>query len=272
MSLAAKNERGDILPTLRPIERRVFTNFYWSYHHSQQYPPLQSSLQFYISRRYSVTEIGDMKRLTTALKPHLEQLRVPIEHVQELKDDKTKTYVPLDRQAAYKADGGFEIEWEHLIMIFNRVFYDRPARNAMRQYHSFRSYEEEMYYKSLLSPNQLLASIITHMSMKDIEYQEGERPNRGEDADNHESFLRSYTFAGKPIQSPDFAALYSDIRTILTDLGLVDVKSLSGTDVFNRGKKLGLSNDEISQLVVNLGTLVDKWQKNHQDDSFFPSV
>lgn len=124
-------EKGEQKDSLKSIDRSVLNNFYWSFHHSQGNPTLQSLLSIYLARQFNKDEIGDLKTFEARLSPQIKKLHIPLEHIREDVDKDTGEVYVLDDKRAQEHDAGFQSQWHRLLMVFKRVYYDLPNPREM---------------------------------------------------------------------------------------------------------------------------------------------
>lgn len=93
---------------LKPVEIKVLNNFFWSFHHSQGNPALQTLIFIYLARQYNKNDIGDINSFETRIRPRVEKLKVPSEHLKENIDETTGKVRVLDEKEAQENEAGFQ--------------------------------------------------------------------------------------------------------------------------------------------------------------------
>ncbi len=271
MSLVARTERERILPPLRPIERRIKTNFYWAYHHAQFDPMLQTALQLYTTQQYPTEEKGSLAEINTNLSPHIDGLRVPRKHTKVIEDIDGKP-TELTPTVALTAETGFQMEWKNQMRIFHRVFNNTPTLDDIQQaeFSKEQLFDLTLYHWDRLSHENLLAKILVDMTKQDAYYVTVGRPNRGTQEETYESFFRGYAFEGKDAQSPDFVNLYGELRGFLNQLGLTSQPLPSSDDIERKGVSIGLNSKSIQEITISFTNLVQTWEERHKQH-FFPT-
>lgn len=251
---------------LRPIDKKVLGNFFWSFHHSQGNPILQTLSSIYIARQYDKDDIGPTEDFEERLKPQIEKFKIPREHKREQYDEKTgKLVTVLDDKAAQENDFGFRAQWDRLRMVFNRVFYDTP--NPSDDFFSLASTPGEIYKASILSPDNFLFEIVSHIVDKDLEYQQKVRPNREGESDPHSSHLQMYALDRIPTQSTEYNRLYGDLRGLLDKLGIINTEDVHTSEE----SKPELSDEKALSLKSKVQELAKKWEINHPGKQFIPT-
>ncbi len=249
---------------LKPVERKVLSNFFWSFHHSQGNPTLQTLISIHMARQYPKEEIGDVKAFEEHMKPQIERLRVPAQHMKEQVDERTGEKYVLDDKNAQENEAGFQSQWGRLMMVFNRVYYDKPNPRDMLW---FGGYEGNVYNANRLSSDEFVSQIATHMMDEDLSFQTKERQNRKDESDPHSSHLQMYLLAGKPAQSPEFDRLYADVRGLLGRYGVLP--SAEGVPPPGEDEPQ-LGEAEVTTLRDKYQKLTQAWEQNHPGLQFTP--
>lgn len=248
---------------LKPIERKVLSNFFWSFHHSQGNPALQTLISIHMARQYDREEIGDVKAFEERMKPQIKRLRVPGEHMKEQVDEETGEKFILDDKAAQENEAGFQSQWGRLMMTFNRVYYDKPDPRDMLW---FGGYEGNVYKANNLSSDVFVYQIASHMIDEDLNYQKKPRQNRKEESDSHSSHLQMYLFGGNSTQSPEFDRLYDDIRRLINKYGIIQTEGSSSSNE----DEAQLEEAEVASFRDKFQKLNQSWEQNHPGSQFIP--
>jgi|SRR3989338_3059227 len=246
---------------LKPIERKVLSNFFWSFHHSQGNPILQTLISIHMARQYGKDEIGDVAAFETRMKPQVERLHVPAQHMKEQVDEKTGERYVLDDKRAQENEAGFQSQWGRLMMVFNRVYYDKPDPRDMWW---FGGYEGNVYKANNLPSDEFLYQTASHMMDEDMKFQGKERENRRDDSDPHSSHLQIYLFGGRPTQSSEFDRIYGDIRGLFSRYGVLQVEDSQPTSQ----EEPELGDAEVTQLRDKFRKLTQTWEQNHPGSHF----
>lgn len=259
---------------LSPLEASFFKNFFWSFHHSQGDPTLQTSIMVYLARQYRPEDLGLVEELNGKLEPLVERLNIPQGHSDKFFNTRSGKYdLALDKKAALESQGGFRMSWKRYIKTFDEVFHGSP--NPHDKF-SHGNQDNVGSHKSQLTDRHLLAQVLWGIVLRDSNYQVMERPNRINGDDPHESFLRSYVFEDKNTQSPEYAKLYQELHSLLKRLGFSEIVDGDPSlhKLLERGTKLGLNNADIirgiSDLGSNLRTLIQRWEQVHPQQKFLP--
>ncbi len=248
---------------LKPLDRKILGNFFWSFHHSQGNPTLQLLISIHIARQYDRDGIGSVDALEARMKPQIERLRVPEEHMKEQIDESTGEKLVLDDKAALENNAGFRSQWGRLMMVFNRVYQDKPNPRDMSW---FGGYEGNIYDANELPQDKFVYQVASHIMDEDLKFQKKERKNRKEESDPHSSHLQMYMLADKPIQSPEFKKLYGDVRTLMNKYEIIPTE---GSKISN-GDEIQLGEAEVTSLRDKFQTLSQSWEQNHPGHQFIP--
>ncbi len=243
---------------LKPIERKVLNNFFWSFHHSQGNPVQQTLTSIHLARQYDKDEIGPINAFKERLLAHIERIKVPHNHIREGIDEQTGQKKVYSDKEFQENESGFQSQWYRLMTIFDRVFYDLQDPRDMNWFGGF---DGNVYEANKLPEKVLLYQVASHMIDADLTYQEKERPNRDTDSDPHSSHLQMYAFNNVPAQSPEYAKLYKDIKKALAQQGVIADASIAEDKI---------SEADGVSLKGKFNKLVHEWEKNHQGKKIIP--
>ncbi len=231
---------------LSPIERRAFSNYYWSFHHSQGNPDqLQWQIGVFIARQYQPAEIGTLSEFNDRMLPHVKKASIPTAHTRVYPDPVKQILAPLGKDRQREEFGE---QWHYHRLIIQRTFGGTVNISDCAlprvPFHETEVFFQFLQEKSGLDENELLREILNTIVKKDRNYQETPRPNRKEGQDPHESFLREYAFGGNRTQTPELQKLYHRLREII-----------------DRG-----------DAPVEFELLVHEWEDKHPGEKFIPET
>ena len=249
-------EKTEYQNGLRPIDNRVLNNYFWSFHHSQGSPLIQTLISIHTARQYDKDEIGALDVFESRLLPIIERMRPPSEHLREQVDEQTGEIKVFTDKEFQENESGFQSQWGRLRMVFDRVFYDNPKPWHMNWMGGF---EGDIYKTNELPTNILLYEILSRMVNSDLNYQEKLRPSRKGKSDPHSSHIQMYIFGNVPTQSPEYDQLYKDIRKMLVQQGVITDADIAEDKI---PEPEGLS------LKSRFEKLVQAWEKNHPGKKF----
>lgn len=246
---------------LSPVDRDALNNFFWSFHHAQGNPTLQTLVTIYTARKYDKDKIGSPEALEQRVLPHISKLHVPKEHMSEEYDEEDGMVNVLDDKAAQDNDAGFQVQWGRLKLILDRVFYGKPDRADINW---MGGYDGDVYKANALSSDEFMFKIVSHVIDEDLNFQVRDRQGRKEGSDTHSSHLQMYISEEATAQSPEYAALYQDINTFLQRLsdGEITPDTRRLTDNFK------ITSREIASLKERFAMLKSKWEANHPGKTF----
>lgn len=253
-----RQEFGERISHLHDLAARIKANFYWSFHHSQRRSEMQKLLLHYCASKYQLPSISEERsHLLNILQPHIEKLQLPRQHlvIESIDPD-------FDKERFIK--GEFQDPWnKHRVELLSGI-------------------SQSLDQDSVRERKGLIGKITNLIINEDYGYQTKVRPQREEDDDKHESFLRSYAFEGKPVPPvvfPEFTVLYQEVQGCINELGIFDQdpskemlkqRSLWGfaNDSFLPPWDHGFAND--SPPWESASMLVALWERKHPGKRFIP--
>lgn len=214
-------------------EHSLLQDFYQSFRHSQGNPDLQDYLAEYIARQYRPSDFDSIEALKKKLDGKIAKMRVPKNHINGTSINGVAT--ELTPAAAYMAHNGFNERWDFQVTVLGHVLGEKINKNPS--------------FINVASNEDLLNAITREILLREIRFQESERPNREDGSDSHDSILRAHAFNRKTTGSSSFDKLYGGIRSLLEEASTSPQRS--------------------TNLVLGLFVkLQELWEKNHPGQKF----
>lgn len=225
---------------LRPIDKKLLGNLYWSFHYSQSSEIIQELTLYYTARFYSEDDIEQMKNCYQWLGSSLKKLKIPKEH----KDSEKLNIYPFDV---------FQMHMYEYIRIINfEKGGDLDDREGI--------FTERLKSLPQEPSNKLLFYIVENILEEDSSFVKKGREGRIK-RDPHASQLREHMYMGEKAKTPEFEQMFEDIRNFFHDQG-IDRDEVTAEDPISEGERVELRD--------SLEKLSSAWEERHPGEKFFP--